>query len=119
MLISSIIGFAVVGVIASAVLTRFWDSIKNWLNTVAADAVEKHFGYSWRNKIIKAVAFVDRVHNKLLNKAVVYTKDNPQDTYFNKTTVTDEASIDNIDDDILEENKKNNNHIHQEFTYNS
>ena len=55
MLISSIIGFAVVGVIASAVLTRFWDSIKNWLNTVVADAVEKHFGYSWRNKIIKAV----------------------------------------------------------------
>ena len=49
----------------------------------------------------------------------MYTKDNPQDTYFNKTTVTAEASIDNIDDDILEEIKKNNNHIHQEFTYNS
>lgn len=112
------IGFCIVGgLIAGAILTKFWDSIRTWLNTVAADAVEKQFGYSWRNKMQKAVSIVDRVANKLKNHSVVYTKESPNAIYFNKTTITAEAPVYSIEDDVLEEIEKNGNHIIQEFEY--
>ncbi|SHF27828.1 hypothetical protein [Schwartzia succinivorans] len=112
------IGFCLIGALAlGAILTRFWDSIKNWLNTVAADAVEKHLGYSWRNKMQKAVSMVDRVMNRLKNRSVVYTKESPTATYFNKTTITSEAPVSSIDEDILAEIENHGNHIVQEFEY--
>lgn len=104
-----------VGVVASVVLARYWDSIATWLNTVAADEVEKMLGIKYRNCIHKAVAFTDRLVNKLRNRAVIYSKENPTDTYFSKTTITAEAKTSTIDDDILSEIEKNDNHIEHTF----
>ena len=76
------IGFFIAGAVIVGALARFWDDIKNWLNTVAADAVEAHLGYSARNNMQKAVAIVDRILNVVKNKSIIYTKNNPSDTYF-------------------------------------
>lgn len=116
-MILTTIGFIVAGAIVAGVLARFWDDIKNWLNTVAADAVEAHLGYSARNKIQKAVAIVDRVLNIVKNKSIIYTKNSPTDTYFDKTTITCEAKVADMDDDIVKEMEKNGNHLTQTFDY--
>lgn len=68
------IGFFIAGAVIVGALARFWDDIKNWLNTVAADAVEAHLGYSARNNMQKAVAIVDRILNVVKNKSIIYTK---------------------------------------------
>lgn len=105
------------GALVASALVKFWDSIRNWLNTVAADAVERNLGYSARNTMQKAVAIIDRTMDKLKNRSVIYTKKNPSDTYFDKTTIMSEARVANMDDDILMEIEKNGNHITQTFTY--
>jgi hypothetical protein len=116
-MILTTIGFILAGAALVGVLARFWDDIKNWLNTVAADAVEAHLGYSARNNMQKAVAIVDRVLNVLKNKSVIYTKNSPTDTYFDKTTITCEAKVADVDEDIIQEIQKNGNHVTQTFDY--
>lgn len=111
------IGFFIAGAVIVGALARFWDDIKNWLNTVAADAVEAHLGYSARNNMQKAVAIVDRILNVVKNKSIIYTKNNPSDTYFDKTTITCEAKVSDIDDDIIQEIQNNGNHVTQKFDY--
>lgn len=111
------IGFFIAGAVIVGALARFWDDIKNWLNTVAADAVEAHLGYSARNNMQKAVAIVDRILNVVKNKSIIYTKNNPSDTYLDKTTITCEAKVSDIDDDIIQEIQKNGNHVTQKFDY--
>ncbi len=98
-------------------MMKFWDGIKNWLNNVAADAVEHAFGYSARNKLQKAVSIVDKVDNKLKNTSVIYAKQSPTDTYFDKVTVTCEADVADIDNDIIKEIEKHNNRMSQTFEY--
>ena len=43
-MISALVAVAV-GLAATAVTLAYWDRIKNWLNTVVADRLEKVFGY--------------------------------------------------------------------------
>ena len=95
----------------------FWDDIRDWLNTVAADAVERMFGYSARDKMHKAVVFVDKVINKIKNKSIVYSKRNASDLYFDKTTITAEMSTSSLEEDVLEEFRRHNNSLVQEFNY--
>ena len=110
--------FVLAGVVLGGIaITRFWDDIKNWLNNFAADAVEKTFGYQARQNIQKAVAVVDRVMDKIKNTSYVYSKQSPTSTYFDKTTITAETGIQNVEEDVLRELSKNNNRISQTFNY--
>ena len=109
--------FLIVGAImGGAALVHFWDDIKNWLNQVAGDAVERLFGYQARQNIHKAVAIIDRVVNKIKNTSVIYSKKSPTATYFDKTTVTAETGIQNVEADVLKELSKNGNRLTQEFS---
>ena len=116
-MILTTLGCFVLGALVVGALARFWDDIKNWINNEAADAVERHLGYSARNNMQKAVAVVDRVLNLLKNKSIIYSKSNPTDVYFDKTTITCEAKVADIDEDILREIEKQNNHVSQVFEY--
>ena len=109
--------FILGAVLGGAALVHFWEDIKNWLNTVAADAVEKMFGYNARQNMHKAVAIVDRVMNKIKNTSVVYSKKSPTSTYFDKTTIKAETGIENVEEDVLRELQKNGNRITQTFEY--
>lgn len=107
---------AAVGAVLATCLIAFWDTIKEWLNTVAADAVERALGYGARERMHKAIAFVDRIVNNIRNQAVIYTKKFENDLYFDKTTIIAECSIRDIEKDVLSEiNKKGR--LVQEFEY--
>ena len=103
--------------LGGAALVRFWDDIKNWLNNVAADAVERTFGYSARQNIQKAVAVVDLLISKIRNKSIVYSKKSSTDTYFDKTTITAETGIENVEEDVMRELRNNGNRLTQTYEY--
>ncbi|MBU3197494.1 hypothetical protein KPL26_12575 [Clostridium algidicarnis] len=104
------------GAVITGVIAAFWEEIRGWLDSVAADFVEKHLGYGAREKMHRAVSTINKLKNKINNTSVVYTKRNNLDSYFDKTTIVSEAPIYEIDNDIIEEiNKKG--HIIQEFEY--
>lgn len=111
------LGWILLGAAAAGALVYFWDEIRDWLNSVAADAVERAFGYSARNTLHRAVACVDRLMYKLKNKSVVYSKKSPSSLYFDKTTITCEIGIEDVDEDVLSEFEKNDNRLIQEFKY--
>lgn len=113
---AGIIGWALLGSVTTAVLVTFWDQIRNWLNNVAANMVEKVFGYNARNNMQKAVAKVDRVMDTIRNRATVYTKKDPLDKYFVKTDIVAKAPVSKIDSGVLEEIKKQSVLV-QEFGY--
>ena len=114
----STIGFVVAGaLIGGAVLASFWDDIKDWLNNVAADAVEKSFGYEARNHLQKAIVFIDKGITNLKNTSVIYTKRSPFSKSYDKTTVHAEADVEDIDRDILREIEKHDNKVTQTFDY--
>ena len=79
--------------------------------------VERHLGYNARTHMQKAVAMINRVMRKIKNKTIVYSKRNSTDLYFDKTTIIAEAPVSSIDDDVLEEIRKNKNQLVQEFIY--
>lgn len=106
------------GAVAVSCLVTFWDDIKNWLNVTAANAVERALGYSAREKMHKAVARIDRVMDKVRNRSVVYTKRNDFDTYYDKTSIVAEINYYEINDDVLNEVKKQGELV-QEFGYKS
>ena len=103
-------------VIGGALLIKFWNNIKNWLNNTAANAVERVLGYGARERMHRAVATIDKAMNKIRNRTVIYTKKNNLDTHFHKTTLEAEASIYPIDEGILKEIEKKKVLV-QEFGY--
>lgn len=113
---AGIIGWALLGAVTATVLVTFWDQIRGWLNNVAANMVEKVFGYNARNNMQKAVAKVDRVMDTIRNKATVYTKKDHLDKYFVKTEIVAKAPVNKIDSGVLEEIKKQGVLV-QEFGY--
>ncbi len=102
---------------AGAAIVAFWDDIKNWLNHVAADAVERVFGYSARNHMQKAVVVVDRMIGKLRNSSTIYTKKTAMQTYIDKTTIVSEVGTQYVDDDVIKEIEKNNNRLTEIMQY--
>lgn len=98
-------------------LFHFWEDIRDWLNNVAADAVERNFGYSARQNMHKAVAVVDLLVSKIKNKSVIYSKKSPTETYFDKTTITAETGIENVDEDVRRELQKNGGRLTQTYEY--
>ena len=113
---AGIIGWVLLGAAATAVLVTYWDQIRGWLNNVAANTIEKVFGYNARNNMQKAVAKVDRVMDTIRNRATVYTKKDNLDKYFVKTDIVAKAPVNKIDSGVLEEIKKQGVLV-QEFGY--
>lgn len=107
---------AVVGVIATVVIRKFWEEIAEWLNNVAADFVEKHLGYNARQRMQRAVSTVNRVVNKIRNVSVVYTKKDRLDNCFDKTTIIAEEDIYEVKQEVLEEARRRGSMV-QEFNY--
>lgn len=111
------IGFWIIaGAVAASYLVKFWDSVQQWLNNVAADLVERLFGYDARDRMHKAVTRVDRFMDKIKNKATIYTKKNDYDNTYYKTDILAESSVYEIDSEVLEEIRKKGE-IVQEFEY--
>lgn len=102
---------------AGAAMVAFWDDIKNWLNRVAADAVERAFGYQARNHMQKAVVVVDRLVGKLRNTSTVYTKKEATQTYFDKTTIVSELEEEHVDDEVIRKIADNNNRVTEIMQY--
>ncbi|WP_042347602.1 hypothetical protein [Bacillus massiliigorillae] len=110
------LGWVLLGGIVTGGLVTFWDEIRQWLNQVAADAVEKMFGYKARQTMQRAVVKIDRVMSSVRNTSTIYTKKNPLDSYIVKTDVVAEASIREIDQQILDEIERKKTLV-QEFEY--
>ena len=105
-----------IALFAGKCLVTFWEDIRQWLNTVAADAVERAFGYQARQRMHRAVAFIDKVMSKVRNTSIVYTKKSYSDLYFDKTTIICETGISDIDQDVVREIEKQGQ-IVQQFEY--
>lgn len=100
-MLGALIGWAIVGVIATGVIGKFWENIKNWLNNNAANAVEKYLGYNARQFMFRATSTIDKVVNKIKNRTIVYTKKNRLDNYYSKVTLEAEAEPYQIDQEVL------------------
>lgn len=97
---------ALAGAVAVTVIDRFWESIAQWLNNTAANAVERVLGYNAKKNMHRAVTNISRVRDYLHNKTVVYAKENPMDSYFQKVTYETDAPVYQIDTEVVEEVKK-------------
>lgn len=107
---------ALLGGLFVAAVAAFWDEIKDWLNNVAADFVEKHLGYNARTKMQRAISTADKVMNKIRNTSVIYTKKDRLDNYFDKTTIVGEEEVYEVKEEVLDKIRKEGS-IVQEFTY--
>lgn len=116
-MILELLGAFVLGAIVTGCMVAFWDDIKSWLNNVAADAVERTFGYNARQCMHKAIATVDRVVSKLKNTSVIYSKKNTSDLYYDKTTIQAEMPVSELTEAQLREFDKHSGRMVQEFTY--
>lgn len=110
------LGWVLLGGVAAGFLVTFWDEIRQWLNQVAADAVEKVFGYKARQAMYRAVSKIDRVMDKVRNTATIYTKKTPLDTHYVKTDIVAEEHVYEIDQSVLKEIQSKGS-IVQEFEY--
>ena len=99
------LGWIVVGLGVGLLLTaidRFWNDIAGWLNNTAANAVEKVLGYDARKFMQRAVANVTRIHDRLHNKTVVYTRQSALDTHIHKVTLSSTAPVYEQEEDVRE-----------------
>lgn len=110
------LGWVIVGGLLVGAIAKFWDEIRDWLNNVAADFVEKHLGYNARQKMLKATSKVDRIVNKIRNTSVVYTRKNRLDNYLDKTTIIGEEDVYEVDQEVLNKIKQDGGMV-QKFEY--
>ncbi len=115
-MIGWIIAGAVIGGVLVAAMARFWDSIASWLNNTAANSVEKALGYNARKFMQRAVATVTKIHDRLFNSTVVYTKKDALDTHIHRVTITSNAPLYSQEDEVKEEFEKENVQV-KEFEY--
>lgn len=110
------IGWIIIGAALTGAILAFWNEIKDWLNNTAANVVERLLGYGARKTMQKAICRVDRVVNKVRTRAVVYSKKNPLDTYFDRVTLEATAPVYEIDEEVLEDIRRNGE-LCQEFQF--
>lgn len=89
------------GASAMALVTSFWNDIKDWLNNTAADVVQKYIGYDARKAMQKAVNKADRVVNKIRNVSQVYYRSDPLATHYDKVTMEVTAPTYEFDKEFL------------------
>lgn len=66
-------GFVLAGVVIAA-LVIFWKDVRNWLNNVAVNHVEKLLGYKARKGLQKAVCAASKAMEKIRNTAKIFYK---------------------------------------------
>ena len=113
-MISALVAVAV-GLAATAVTFAYWDRIKNWLNTVVADRLEKVLGYGARKRLHHAVSIADRVVGGVRNRLFIYVKkkngmgyDKMQEKIIDDFESVEESIVQEIDE---------KGPVIQEFTY--
>lgn len=107
---------ALAGAVAITVIDRFWNEIAEWLNNTAANAVGRVLGYNAKKNMHRAVTTISKVRDYLHNTTVVYTKENPMDSYFQKVTYETDAPVYQIESEVIEEVEKQGK-IAQTFEY--
>lgn len=107
---------AIVGAILITAIDRFWDSIAGWLNNTAAIAVEKVLGYEAKQFMHRAVSQVTKLHDRLHNKTVIYTRQSALATNIHKVTLGSTAPIYEQEDEVKDIFAKENSQI-KEFVY--
>ena len=111
-----VLGWVLVGAVLTGALLYFWDDIKAWLNTTAADVVQRYIGYNARKALQRATCIVDRVVNKLRTRATVYYKRSIMDDYLDKVTLEATAPVYEFDEEVLDEIREKKTLV-QEFKY--
>ena len=114
-MIGWIVAGFVVGMIIGAI-DRFWNNIAEWLNNTAANAVEKVLGYDAKRFMHKAVATVTKLHDKLNNSSVIYTRQSALDTHIHKVTIKSVAPVYEQEEEVRELFEKESKQI-KEFEY--
>ena len=110
-------GKFILGTVVNKILIPLWEMIRGWLNEVAADFVEEALGYEARNNIQRAVSMIDKKLNKLQNVSYIYTLEDEDSLYLDKTTITSEANVTDVDMDIVRAIEMENNHIEHTMEY--
>lgn len=111
-----IVAGAVLGAVLLTAIDRFWDSIAAWLNNTAANAVEKVLGYDARRFMLRAVANVSKIRDRLQNKTIVYTRQSALDTHIHKVTLGSTASVYEQENDVKDLFERESTQI-KEFEY--
>ena len=111
------VGKFILGTVVNKILIPLWEMIRGWLNEVAADFIEEALGYEARNNIQRAVSMIDKKLNKLQNVSYIYTLEDEDSLYLDKTTITSEANVTDVDRDIVRAIEMENNHIEQTMEY--
>ena len=106
-----------IGVALAAALQRFWDGIANWLNSTAADAVERALGYNARQYMLRATAAVTKVFDKLNNKTVIYTRQSALATDIQKVTLSSTGLLSDQEDEVRKKFEEEQTLIN-DYTYN-
>lgn len=115
-MIGWIIAGAVFGAVIATAIDRFWNDIAGWLNNTAANAVEKVLGYDARKFMQRAVANVTKIHDKLHNSTVIYTRQSALDTHIHKVTLKSTAPVYEQENDVKELFERESTQI-KEFEY--
>lgn len=104
-----------VGLAATAITIAYWDKIKNWLNTIVADRLEKVLGYGAKKRLHHAVSIADRVAGGIRNRLFIYVKKKNGAGYDKmEEKILDDFST--VEDSIVQEiNEKGP--VIQEFEY--
>lgn len=109
-------GFVLVGAVLTGVLLAFWNDVRDWLNNVAADTVQKYIGYNARKAMQRAVCVADRVVNKIRTRSTVFYKKDRLDTYMDKVVLEAEAPVYEFDEEVIDKIREKGS-IAQEMKY--
>lgn len=110
-----LLGWILVGTVASALLIRYWDTVRDWLNTTAADFVGRYLGYDARSRMQQAVVIVDRFMGKVRQRTTLMTL-TPDGTALDEVEVETLYHEHEIDQALLHE-LSNRRKIQQRFEY--
>lgn len=110
------VGWIILGLAVTALTVTYWDRIRDWLNTIVADKLEKKFGYGARQRLHHAVSIADRVRDTIRNRIFVYMK-KENGVGYDKYMEKEERVFEDVEDAIIEEIKEKETLI-EEFKYN-
>lgn len=103
-------------VFAVIALKYFWEDVAAWLNSTAANSVEKVMGYNARKFMQRAVSRVTKAMNMIDNVTTIFTKRNVTDKLLQKVTLRASAPVFEQDKDVIKELEKNKELVNT-FTY--
>lgn len=103
----------IAGALISSTLLYFWDDIRKWLNTYAADLVGRYLGYDARNGMLRAVVKIDRFMNQIRKRTTFVTE---SDQYIDEVEIETMLAPYEISPSVLEELAQSSV-IKQEYDY--